>query len=149
MLALAVTVVTTFAFAFVFFWANTRLAVLGYDGDRFLMAALLLVGAIFLCSQRFRWPEMLLLACAIALFAGCTVPVIISFAVVHPQAWPWLSDQLFYLDTIRPRVWKPAQLLRGLGLCFPIPLFAVVWCKLTAASNRTIQPTAGRRTASL
>jgi hypothetical protein len=91
----------------------------------------------------------MLLAFAVSLFVGCLIEVIVLFAFLHREAWPWLTDHVFYLDTIRPEVWQPAQILRGIGLCFPIPLFALVWDRLTNASNQTMQPTASPRTASL
>src|SRR5438270_10705338 len=132
MLALAVTVVATIAFWFLFAWATTGRAVFGYDWDRFLASAFLVLCGVFLAWQRFRWPEMMFLGFALALCLGCSVEVLIGFAVVHREAWPWLTSQVLYLDTINPSLWQPAQVLRGIGLCFPIPLFALVWNRLTS-----------------
>ena len=148
-LASILTIAASIVFAFLFLWVGTGSAILGYDWDMFLFGALFLLCAVALSWQRFRWPEVMLSGCAAAFLVGCSIYPITAFAVVHPDAWPWLTSQLFYLDTIRPRLWEPAQVLRGVGLCFPIPLFAVIWSRLTPASNQTIQPTAGRRTTSV
>ena len=121
---------------------------LGPDWEMFLLATLFLVCAAALSWQRFRWPEVMLLAFAVAFFVGSSIYPVMAFAIVHPKAWPWLTDHLFYLDTIRASVWQPAQVLRGIGLCFPIPLYALVWNRLTSASNQSMQPTASPRTAS-
>ena len=146
-LACIITIGVSIAVVWLFLWVSTG-PVLGYDWDIFLLGAFFVLCTAALTWQRFRWPEVTLLGFAIAFFVGCSYYPITGFAVVHPDAWPWLTDHLFYLDTIRASVWQPAQILRGVGLCFPIPLFALVWDRLTSASNQAMQPTASRSTAS-
>jgi hypothetical protein len=144
-LSFSITAAAAVAFAFLFLRASTRVAFLGYDGARFLLATLLLIGAVWLFCHCFRWAEMILLGCAISLFLAQSVDLIIGFAAAHPGTWPWLTSQLFNLCAINPWVWKSAGVLRVIGLFFPLPLFAVVWKLLTPASNQSMELTASRR----
>jgi hypothetical protein len=143
-LTLLITVAASFAFSLLFVGGRILPTFLGPDVNLFVIAALLLVGAVFLCRHGVHWPHVFLLSCAGALLAAQSVDLIISIAVLHPQMWPWLTSQLFYLDTINPWVWKSAHVLRLFGLFFPLPLFAVIWSRLTPTSNQSLEPTAGR-----
>lgn len=142
----AFTVFITVALGFLYTWLMD-MPYVGLDGARFFIGIILVCSAALLCRRSFRWPELLCFTCATAYLLGASVDLFISVAITHSRDWPSISSFLFHGCQVNPVVYKPAHALRLFGICFPIPLFAIIWRRVPPASNQSMQPTIGRSNA--
>jgi uncharacterized membrane protein YhaH (DUF805 family) len=110
------------------------------DLDHFIVAGLFVVIVGFLLRRDRGWMAWSLALCTWALLAGQAVTL--GLSVAFRSGVP----RWYYADGCIVHSWitNAAAVLTLIGLCFSIPLFALIFRRLRSTSNQAMERTADR-----
>jgi hypothetical protein len=140
--ALLITVASTVVFALLFLVSRRAGSGIARDSCRLVLAAILVVVAVFLPQRGARWQRALFLGSAGALLIVHAFDLFVSISMSEQLASERLQSFLFHSCLMNPWLWEPRCALELFGWCFPFFLF--LWAlSRTPTSNPVSQQTAG------